>query len=200
MSILEDRIGHQGIERSIPQDPEPISKIPEEFFTINFVFDGKEFQKSVDWLLRVETGSYGEVTDVDLELKISRCAYNAFVFLAAKAEISLAKKRLERDFKTWLADAHITARQTLNSQVKAFYEGGLPSRLLNSPTQQEITDWILKDPQLAILYNKYNSDIDELAKIEEITNGLHKIILEHGENLRSILFKRSSKSVSRGNY
>lgn len=190
---LEERIGHHGIERSGPSSTEPTVVIPEHYFKIEFSIDGDAFENSVEWLLSLETGAHGELSEIDMELKASRCAYHAFSFLVAKQELSFLKRRKEREFRQWLAEANATSRSNIIAKRKAEKITGVPSGWMGSITKQDIEEELLSNPEFLKLWNQYQDTISEITKTEEITEGLVKIILEHASNIRTILYRRAAK-------
>lgn len=190
---LEERLGHEGIERKGPQSLEPTVTIPQSYFKVQFTIDDEVFENSVDWILSLETGAHGEISDVDLELKLARCSYHAFTFLVAKQKLSFSKKRIEREFKQWQANANSICRSTIIANRKAEKLTGVPAGWLGGITKQDIEEVLLSNPEFVTIWNNYHETLNKMTEQEEITEGLVKIILEHASNIRTILYRRAAK-------
>jgi hypothetical protein len=190
---LEEVIGHHGIERHGPSTLEPNVVIPPHYFNIEFSIDGEAFKSSVDWLLSLDTGAHGELSEIDLELKLSRSSYHAFTFLVARQELSFLKRKKEREFRQWIAETNSICRANIIAKRKAEKITGVPAGWMGGITKQDIEEELLSNPEFLIIWNQYQSTVDEINKQEEITEGLVKIILEHASNIRTILYRRAAK-------
>lgn len=165
--------------------PEGEEFVDPSFFRVDITINGRVFKLAADQILRLRAGEIEQGVSVDQQLEA--CSYYRFSLFSAALQVRKRRTSMDQDFRRWLAQVRRKHRKELaRSRKRAREDLSLTTKDQSNITKDDLIDSILADDEDGQVYAKFEDEINELRRSEDLLIELRDCMHDRGFHLGGI--------------